>query len=650
MRNRASRSLLALTAAVSGCAPDPGRLDAVHIVSPDGHTSFSARVTPTGKVLYRITHDGAAVIDWSPTGLVLAGDHGAPPAERLVSWSRGGGFDRRHYASLVLHVASNAGRRMDLEARAYDAGAAFRLVLPRQAGLDHAVIRFETTRFAFPRNALCLAVHQDAFSNSHEGAYRPVALDHLDRRGFYDLPLACQTGRSRQSVALSESGIETFSAAYFVRRRDGGLGVDIALTPHPDDPSIAVAAAIPADGLSTPWRVVMIADRPERLIASSLVDDLAAPSRIGDTAWIAPGKAIWAWWSGMMAPTIPHAGHDDATYRRYIDFAGRFGLRYYLIDRGWAYRGGSGNGTIADITRSASGVHVPRLVAYARRHHVGLWLWVNWKAIAPRMDEAMALYERVGIVGIKVDYLDRQDQAMVAFYHRLLATAAAHHLMVDIHAAFEPRGLRRTYPNFMTQEGVMGAEYNRWSGDVTANYNVGLAYSRAIIGPMDYSPGAFRNRTPANFTARHEAPEVATTRAQQLAMTVVYPSPLLVLADAPAAYLDAQGRPVPGFDFLRRVPTVWDETRGIAGAFGRWIAVARRRGPNWYVGVMNDGQARHVRLPLDFLHGRFAVERWGDGTKPDEIMRTRGTIGSRETIDLSLAPAGGAALLLTPMR
>ena len=391
-------------------------------------------------------------------------------------------------------------------------------------------------------------------------------------------------------------------------------------------------------------------DRPERMIANTLVDDLAAPSRIGDARWIAPGKAAWGWWSGLLAPGLAHPGHSDATYRYYIDFAQRFGLPYLMIDRGWAHRP-DGPDSPADITRDAKDVDIPGLVRYAAARHVRLWLWVNWKALDGRMEQVLSLYERLGIAGIKADYIYRQDQEAVAFYHRLLAAAARHHLLVDLHASFVPRGLDRTYPNFLTEEGVMGAEYNKWSRKVTAGYDVRLAYTRAAIGPMDYTPGGFRNVTPAAFIPRHHAPLVMTTRAHQLAQFIVYPSPFEMLADAPSAYEDEKGRPVPGAGFLKIVPPRWDETRGVAGAFGRWIAVARRRGGRWYVGLLTDEQGRTVTILLSFLGaGQWRVGAWLDGAAPAAVDRRQGEVTARQRLGVPLHANGGAALVFSPIR
>jgi alpha-glucosidase len=393
----------------------------------------------------------------------------------------------------------------------------------------------------------------------------------------------------------------------------------------------------------------MVADQPAALVSSTLVDDLAAPSRVADAGWVAPGKSAWGWWSGLLARGVAHPGHNDATYRHYIDFAGRFGLPYYLVDRGWAWRG-DGSDPVADITRTTDGVNMPALIRYARARHVRLWLWVNWKALDGRMEQVLSLYQRMGIAGIKVDYLYRQDQGMVAFYHRLLASAARHRLMVDIHAAFVPRGLDRTYPNFVTQEGVMGVEYNRWSRRDTAQAHVELAYGRAAIGPMDYAPGAFRNVAPARFVARPHAPEVMTTRAHQLALFVVFPSPLTVLADDPAAYENGSHGLAPGADFVKLVPTAWDETRGIAGEFGHSVAVARRRGRRWYVGLIADGHARRIALPLGFLgSGRWRVASWCDGVRPDAVVTRMGELtAGRGHLVVPMAANGGAALVLEP--
>jgi alpha-glucosidase len=234
---------------------------------------------------------------------------------------------------------------------------------------------------------------------------------------------------------------------------------------------------------------------------------------------------------------------------------------------------------------------------------------------------------------------------MVNWYHKLLGAAARHHLMVDLHGAFPPRGLTRTYPNFMTQEGVMGAEYNKWSRRVTAQYNVMLAYTRGLLGPTDYTPGGFRNVSPADFRIRNDLPFVQTTRAHGLAMYVVYLSPLGSVADSPDTYSASPA----GFDFLREVPASWDETRFLAGDTGEYIVLARRKGSRWYLGAMNGDTARTVTIPLAFLGRKPATARiWADGDRPDAVVKTERAVTEADSVDLQLAGSGGAALVIAP--
>jgi len=260
------------------------------------------------------------------------------------------------------------------------------------------------------------------------------------------------------------------------------------------------------------------------------------------------------------------------------------------------------------------------------------------------MDEALALYERWGLKGIKVDFMDRNDQQMVDFYHRLLRKTAEHHLMLDLHGAYAPTGLIRTWPHYLTQEGVLGAENNKWSRRITATHNVTLAYTRMLLGPMDYTPGGFRHATPAEFTPRFILPEVMTTRAQALAMYVVYDSPFSCVSDSPDSYAGQVG-----LDFISEVPTVWDETRFLQGQIGEYLVLARRKGDTWYLGAMNNETARRVRIPLDFLGtGAFEVSQYTDGAAPDQVhVRQRRRLAT-QSLSLELAANGGAAARLSP--
>lgn len=615
--------------------------------SPDGRVAIVAGQMRDGGLAIRVRHDGKDVIAPSPVGLQLADDPLGPLAIEGTSVVATAGEADNPHDEVVVHARERGGQRraLLLRLRAYDQGAAFRLELPPRHNGGTLRLAAETTTLRLPWDYDCLAVRHTKYLNSHEGDYAPVRASALGKNALYDLPLSCRTGRGTETVALTESDVEDYPGAYLVkdRRRD----VAIRLTPLPAADHLA--AILPAArGLRSGWRAVMIADQPERLIGNTLVSDLATASRIEDTRWVRPGKAAWGWWSGLKSSNVPNAGFNNATYRHYVDFAAQFGLPYFVIDWGWAARP-NGDDALADVTRFRPGVDIPALSRYAAARGVRLWLWTNWDAIGHDMDAVFALYERWGIAGIKVDYVYRQDQIAIGYYHRLLAAAARHHLMVNIHGAPVPRGLERTYPNLMTQEGVMGAEYNKWSRSVTAGHNVRLAYSRGAIGPMDYTPGGFRNVTPQAFVVRHALPQVMTTRAHQLAMFVVYPSPLQSLADAPSAYRGTDRGLAPGASFLRLVPASWDETHGIAGAWGRWIAVARRSGTRWFVGIMGDEQPRVASIPLDMLPaGRWRLRALVDGPTPAAVIEHGGTVRAGTRLRVPLAGSGGAVFVLDP--
>jgi alpha-glucosidase len=334
--------------------------------------------------------------------------------------------------------------------------------------------------------------------------------------------------------------------------------------------------------------------------------------------------------------------------KHYIDFAARHGLEYMLVDAGWAPM--SEDGRIEDILRYRPEVDIPAIVAYGKSKGVETLIWVEWQALGRRMDEAMALYEKWGVSGIKVDYMNRDDQDMVGYYEKVVKKAAEHRLTVDFHGAYKPTGLRRAYPNLLTREGVMGLEYSKWSDRITPEYDVTIPFTRMLAGPMDFTPGAMRNAAKGKFEARDVAPMSQGTRAHQLAMYVVYESPLVMVSDYPEAY---EGQP--GMEFIEKVPTVWDETRVLAGKPADMIVLARRKGENWYVGAMTDWEAREIALGLDFLGvGEYEARVFADG--PDAAMEaTSLAIGKKrvmagDTLDLRLAPGGGAAVILSPIR
>jgi alpha-glucosidase len=641
-------------------------LDSSSVSSPDQRNRIDISVQD-GKLRFTVSRDGREVLAPSPIGLFtsqgpIGGEGVQIAAAQQASvddvWLPVMGKASRvvdRYQQVVLNlIRQRDGLKFNLIARAYADGVAFRIEVPPQERLTTLDIYWETTGFYFPADYSCWGANAGIHANSHEFEFDPVQASKLRNFHLYDAPLLCRTAAGA-TFALAEADKRDYAGAYFRGRGDGGLGVNISLTTRPDNPQdavgfkTAVRAALKEQPLETAWRVVMLADQPGDLISSSLIDLLAQPSQIEDTRWIKPGKSAWDWWNGW-AVEVPNAGVNTDTYRAYIDFAQKMQLEYVLIDEGW-YQGSSEAARPADVTVPIAAMDIPGLVKYAGERHIGVWVWLQWKQLERQLDDALALYEAWGVKGIKVDFMDRNDQQMVAFYHRLLATAARHHLMVDLHGAYPPDGLRRTWPNFVTQEGVLGAEYNKFGSRITATHNVTLPFTRMLLGPMDYTPGGFHALPPAEFVKQRRLirPFVQTTRGQALAMYVVYDSPLVMLADSPDSYIASDGTLSEGAEFLRTVPSTWDETRFIAGDIGEYVVIARRRGTTWYVGAMTNESSRRIRVPLNFLGSdAWQARIWQDGADMNSVRTSTSRVGSRSSLALTLAGSGGAVAILTP--
>ncbi len=630
----------------------PAVAQPLRVQSPTARTQVEFTLSEGGVPTYRVLYRNKVVLDDAPLGLDLCRNnklgHGmtvqgssSEDHDSRVTLTVGKTRQARdHYRQLRVQLVDAAQHRLEIELRAYDDGVALRYVLPKAGKLE---IRNELTSFAFPRDYPCWTLNLGRFGTSHEGEYDAIAASKLRPHNLLELPLVCQTDAQGTTLAIGEANLRDYAGLYLTGRADGGLGVSAKLSPRLDQPALAVSIDAQGRDFATPWRVIMLGDTPASLIDSNLITLLNPPPAF-DASWVRPGKSAWDWWSGSLASGVAQPGMNTATIQRYIDHAHQLKLEYMLIDDGW-YHGSTGDGQYnsdADIRRPVEQLDLPGLVTYGRQRGVGLWLWAHWRALDAHMDEALAWYQQLGIKGIKVDFMDRDDQQMVDFYHRLLAKAAEHKLLVDLHGAYHPTGLIRTYPNYLTQEGVLGAEYNKWTTRITATHNLTLPFTRMLLGPMDYTPGGFRNVRPAEFKPQHIAPQVMTTRAQQLAMYVVYESPFAVVSDRPEQYEN-----VPAAQFLRDVPASWDETRAIEGTIGEHIVLARRSGKDWYVGAMTNEQARTLTLPLSFLgKGTWTATIYADGEAPTEVRIDTRKLTRNDSLHLQLAANGGAAIRL----
>jgi alpha-glucosidase len=644
----------------AGLASSVGAEPAV-LKSPTGRVEVSFSLAGDGAPLYSVTYAGKPVVVGSRPGLTLrqtgplAGGFrvlGVKRASRdetytLVAGKTREARDRSEEMTVSLEKTGEKAVRLDVVFRAFDDGAAFRYVLPQQAGLDRVEVVSEDTRFRFLADHEAWVLQLASFTTSNEREFVPMPLLGIKPESIVGPPLTIEAG-DELVVALAEANLRKWSGLHFARVEGGNDSrqptLVTKLAPLPSQPDIVVRGALP---LVSPWRVLMLGAKPGDLVESTILTSLADPNEIGDTSWIKPGKVAWDWWNGPVVKDVPwKAGMNNETFRHFIDFAAEFGLEYVLIDAGWYgdHRDGG-----ADITQAIPEMDLPGLAAYAKGKNVGLLVWLNWEAVREQMDLAFPLYEKWGLAGVKIDYMDRKDQEIVAFYHRTLRTAAKHHLAVDFHGAYTGSGEERTFPHWLTREGVMGLEYLKWSDRVTPRHNVTIPFTRMLTGPMDYTPGGFRSVTAAEFAPRNELPVVMSTRAHQLAMYVVYDSPLQMLSDTPSAY-----RGEPGAEFLKAVPSTWDETRVLDGKIGKYVVIARRHGSEWFVGAMTDG-ARKVAIPLGFLGGRaYDATIYADtrdtAVNPIRLSVLPARLEGRDPrpLELSLAAGGGAVLHLRP--
>jgi alpha-glucosidase len=669
-------SLLLLAAAAvapgraASVAPDPRE---VRIDSPDSRIQIRFRLGEAGGArgvpLYSIAFDRKTLIRDGRLGIALAGAPSLTAGFRLrkvVHESQDHVYrvfpgktstlhDRFRQVTLLLEESAPgkgeeapgaAGRQLELIFRAYDDGVAFRYRFPRSG--SRLEIAEEQTTFPIEGNPKAYALPLGSFTTSYEAYYTPMPLRQLPAKLLLGLPLLLEYPEGVWA-AFTEADLTDYAGMYLAPD-PGAPGTLVSrLSPLPSRPEVKVEIETPH---ASPWRVVMIAPDPGRLIESTLVLNLNPPCALPDTSWIHPGKTTFPWWNGY---TVGDAGFEGGlntrTIKHYIDFCAQAGIPYHSLDgfdTAW-YGGPIVPYEGADITKSVPAIDLPEVLAYARLKGVRLRLWMHWQAAKAHMDRAFPLYEKWGIEGVMIDFMDRDDQEMVRFLRALVEKAAQHHLTVTLHGVSKPTGIQRTYPNLLTFEGVMNLEYDKWDPHgSTPQHEMLVPFVRMLAGPMDYHLGSFRSVPEAEFRPHNIAPVIIGTPARMLAMYVVYENPLPMVADYPAAY-----RNHPGLKFLAEVPTVWDETRVLSGRVGEYLAIARRRGREWYVGTLTNSSGRDLALPLRFLgKGKYVAETYADDLAGSSgalrLVTRQETLDAAQAFTARLAPAGGFAARLRP--
>ncbi|MBL9136521.1 MAG: glycoside hydrolase family 97 catalytic domain-containing protein [Verrucomicrobiales bacterium] len=548
---------------------------------------------------------------------------------------------------------SPTGGRVDIVFRCFNDAVAFRYELPAHPAMDSVTILEESSTFRLQGQPTAYAQYLENYRTSHEHEVVATPYHELRPHALLDTPLTLAWGQTI-FAAITEASLRHYAGMALSRVTDEGSQSDTLisrLTPRPD--GAKVVGRLP---LLTPWRVVLLAERPGALLESETLYALNDPCAIGDTSWIRPGKITFHWWNGDVfdgQPGLPILAYDTAV--QYIDFCARNGIPCHSmtstegVTTPWYFQTKPGvePGPDTDVTRPRPGFELERIRQYAATKGVRLWTWVHQAALRGRVEEAFAAFEKMGWSGMMVDFFDHDDQDHVEFAEQILAAAARHHILIHLHGVWKPTGWQRTYPNLMNHEGALNLEYLKWSDRCTPAHNLNMAYTRLIAGPMDYHLGGFRAVTRANFKPQNVAPLVLGTRAHMLGLYVCFDNPMPMVADYPTAY---EGQP--GFDFLKLVPTYWDETRVVSGEIGESLVTARRRGTVWYVGCLS-ARPRQITLPLAFLErGRYQLTLWKDAPDaarhPNHLELAKQVVTSRSTLVIDVAEGGGFVAQLVP--
>jgi len=635
--------------------------------SPDKNIVINFRLGSNGEPQYSISAYKENFVLWSNLGLDFKAGGMLDKNFKVLNVSTniinetykiiaGKSAYARNYCNetkILLEEYSGQKRQLEIYLRAYNNGCAFRYGIPSQSNIKDFILQKENTEFNFADNYEVWVMRQKSFKNSYEGPYLHLNVQTINKvvndvskkspDSLITLPMTLKVN-DNLFCTYSEAEINNYPGMYLLKSNNDNTLISV-LSPHPDNATIADIGKTP---FVTPWRAFIISKYPGGLVESNLIMNLNEPLAIVDVSWIKPGKSVWDYWAGGTDFNSDFGfGMNDKTWKYYIDFAARNNIQYVTIDAGWnGYFDANNESQKNDLTKSVPAIDLPALAAYANTKGVGLFVWSLWFFVRDQMEEAFAYYEKIGIKGVKIDFMERDDQDMVKFYHDVLQKAAAHKLLINFHGAYKPDGINRTFPNLITQEGVLGNEYAKGVKDMpNPDYDVTLPFTRMVVGPMDFTPGSMRNSY-TNEIPNYNTPVTLGTRAQQLAMLVVFESPLQTLCDAPPVYEKADG-----FDFIKSVPASWDSTIVLDGRIGEYIIITRKNGNDWYLGALTNWQQRDIDISFSFLDNKnYSADIYSDSENtdknPQNISHSTLTINRSKAANFHLAPGGGLAIRL----
>lgn len=630
----------------------------ITIVSPDGYIVFNFHLLK-GNAVYNVIYKGSKIVDDSKLSLDFTDGNFENDLRvskpvyndsiedyELVAGKTKHVHDAYNEVTIPLQQTTGNRRKINLVVRAFSGGIAFKYVFPQQNGWNNFVLTDENTSFNLTNNPIVHALLLPNYTTSHEGNYTTVSLNNLTEDTLMDMPALFEFP-NHVYVGVTEAALLDYAGMYLSKHN--GI-ITSKLSPLPNQTEIKVKAILPH---SSPWRVLLISDRIGALIESNIITDLNAPCAIKDVSWIKPGKTTFPWWNGNVTPdTLNAPGNNFVTQQYYIDFCARNNIDYHsVVEYGlhqWYTDDGVGfqPGPHADVTTPVPGLDMKEVSDYAASKGVGVRVWVHFYALYPKLDSAFTIFEKWGLKGMMVDFMDRDDQQMVNMQTEILQKAAAHHLHIQFHGAYKPTGLNRTYPNEFTREGTRNYETDKWDPDgLSPDHDINMPFTRMLAGSTDYHLGGFRAVIQQQFKTQYTRPLVLGTRCHMLAMYVVLENYLQMVCDYPAAY---EGEP--GFDFIKEIPTTWDETKVLntTEAF-QYITIARRSKNDWYVGTINNHQARKLSVPLDFLSdGNYMADIYSDANdvniNANHLNKQTKTVTNKDIININVSGGGGEVM------
>lgn len=652
--------LLFFTIGIAGAAPAAAR-DSFFVASPSG--TVRVAVWMEGQLRYSVFYDGKLLAESCGIDLSLAAGRGLSVddgirdktlqrvEERIVSPVP---EKRRVIPDVYNELTLRFRQPYTVTFRVYDDGVAYRIGILFK---DSVVVLSETANYHFAgRPGIYFPeIHKredvDVFHTSFEELYPLRSMDSIGRDVIAYSPVLVRP-ESGPALGITESDIDDYPGMFF--RCGPGSNLEGINAPYPLEERVnagefpqkvvtrrADYIARVAGTRQLPWRVLLIAPEDKDLPGNDLVYRLGAPSRIADPSWIHPGKATDEWIIHTNLFNVPFvSGINTNTYKYYIDFAKRFGFDRIMMDAGWSDN--------SDLFKINPAINMDTLATYARRRGVKLSMWTLALTLDRQLEPALDQFNKWGVDFIMTDFIDRDDQKTVQFYHRIAAACARHKIMIMYHGAYPPKGFNRTWPNAVTREGVLGSEYNIWSDKVTPGHDLILPFTRMLAGPLDYEPGLLNNAAKGAFRMVEGNPMSQGTRCHQLAMFVVYDNPMQVFSGNPS-----QGMLEPKFmELLGSVPSTWDTTVIVDARIGQFIVTARRKEKEWFIAGMTDWTERDLSISLHFLGGgEFAYTLCRDGVNADrygsDYVLGQGKFEA-ESFRVHLAAGGGFLLRLRP--